>query len=211
MKILSVYDEEFAAYGKIMEGYNVQPILDALNEHTPCPDGTDYVPEEPAIQNLPAAAELAPSLYGGLPVQFGWCNGHNTKLNCLEYHRDSEFNLGTEDFVLILAKEDEVKDGKLDTSVCKAFRVPAGVLVEVYATSLHYAPCQASGDKGFRVLVALPKGTNVGTTKTGEKAFEDKLLWAANKWLLAHPESSEAKAGAWVGLTGENIDIAEDI
>ena len=80
------------------------------------------------------------SLYGGMPVQFGWCNGHNTKLNCLEYHRDSEFNLGTEDFILLLAREDDIEGGKLDTGKVKAFRVPAGVLVEVYATTLHYGP-----------------------------------------------------------------------
>lgn len=211
MEILSVYDEAFAEYGKILDGYDVQPILDALNEHTPLPEGVAYVPEEPAIQNLPAAAELAPSLYGGLPVQFGWCNGHNTRLNCLEYHRDSEFNLGTEEFVLILAKEGQVRDGKLDTSLCRAFRVPAGVLVEVYATSLHYAPCHTDPAKGFRVLVALPKGTNVGKCRTAGKAFEDKLLWASNKWLLAHPETSEAAEGAWAGLVGENPDIAKDI
>ena len=40
---------------------------------------------------------------------------------------------------------------------------------------------------------------------------EDKLITATNKWLLAHAESSEAKDGAWVGITGENIDIAADI
>ena len=211
MKILSVYDEAFAEYGKVLAGYDVQPILDALNECTPCPDDVVYVPEEPAIQSLPIAEELAPTMYGGLPVQFGFCNGHNTKLNCLEYHRDSEFNLGTEDFVLILAKEGEIKDGKLDTSLCKAFRCPAGVMVEVYGTSLHYAPCHCDPAKGFRVLVALPKGTNVGTCKTAGKTFEDKLLWASNKWLLAHPESGEAAAGAWVGLEGENLDIAADI
>ena len=211
MKILSVYDEEFAAYGKVLEGYDVQPILDALNNSTPLPDAVEYKPEEPAIQNLDIAAEISPTLYGGLPVQFGYCNGHNTKLNCLEYHRDSEFNLGTEDFVLILALEGQIKEGKLDTSLCKAFKVPAGVLVEVYATSLHYAPCHADPAKGFKVLVALPKGTNVGTCATAGKTFEDKLLWASNKWLLAHPESSEAADGAWVGLTGENLDIAGDI
>ncbi len=212
MKILSVYDPEFAEYGKVMEGYDVQPILDALNSATPLPDDVTYVPEEPAIQSLKIAEEIAPSLYGGLPAQFGFCNGHNTKLNCLEYHRDSEFNLGTEDFVLILAKEGQIKDGKLDTSLCKAFRVPAGVLVEVYGTSLHYAPCHTDPAKGFRVLVVLPKGTNCAKPEgVGGKAFEDQLLFAANKWLLAHPESSEAKAGAWVGLVGENLDIAGDI
>lgn len=118
MKILSVYDEEFAAYGKVLEGYDVQPILDALNNSTPLPDAVEYKPEEPAIQGLDIAAEISPTLYGGLPVQFGYCNGHNTKLNCLEYHRDSEFNLGTEDFVLILALEGQIKEGKLDTSLC---------------------------------------------------------------------------------------------
>lgn len=211
MKIYSVYDPEFALYGKVLEGYDTAPIVAALKESTPLPDGTDYVAEESALQSLEAAAALAPSLYGGLPVQFGWCNGHNTKLNCLEYHRDSEFNLGTEDFVLILANEGEIRDGKLDTSLCKAFRVPAGVLVEVYATSLHYAPCHTDPAKGFKVLVALPKGTNVGTCATGGRSFEDKLLFASNKWLLAHPEAPEAKQGAWIGLTGENLDIAGDI
>ena len=164
MKIYQVTDPEFAEYGKVVTGYDVQPIVDALKEHTPLPEGTDYVAEEPALQNLEASKAIAPSLFGGLPAQFGWCNGHNTKLNCVEYHRSSEFNLGTEDFILLLGREcDITKDWKLDTDTIKAFKVPAGVLVEVYATSLHYAPCHADASKGFKVLVALPQGTNVGT------------------------------------------------
>ena len=84
----------------------------------------------------------------------------------------------------------------------------AGVLVEVYATTLHYAPCHADASKGFKVMVALPKGTNVGKPEMGGKSAEDKYLTATNKWLLAHPESAEAKSGAAIGLKGENIDIA---
>jgi hypothetical protein len=38
--------------------------------------------------------------------------------------------------------------------------------------------------------------------------MEDVLLWARNKWLIAHAESDEARQGAFVGLVGENIDIA---
>ena len=79
-----------------------------------------------------------------MPVQLGYCNGHNTKLNCLEYHRDSEVNLGTKDFILLLAKEDDIQDGKLDTGKVKAFYAPAGVIIEVYATTLHYAPCNSA-------------------------------------------------------------------
>ena len=153
--------------------------------------------------------EISEHCYGGMPVQLGWCNGHNTRLNCLEYHRDSEFNLGTEDFILLLAKQDEIVDGVLDTAKVKAFKAPAGVLVEVYATTLHYAPCHCDPEKGFRVLVALPQGTNTDKPVIQNRTTEDKLLWARNKWLLAHPESSEAAQGAHVGLSGENIDIAK--
>jgi len=39
------------------------------------------------------------------------------------------------------------------------------------------------------------------------KCQEDKLLWARNKWLMAHPDAPEAAQGAYVGLTGKNITI----
>ena len=152
--------------------------------------------------------EISEHCFGGMPVQLGWCNGHNTRLNCLEYHRDSEFNLGTEDFILLLSRQEEIVDGILDTAKVKAFRVPAGVLVECYATTLHYAPCHADPAKGFRVLVALPWLTNTDRPVMKNKAPEDAILTARNKWLLAHPESPEALSGAKVGLSGDNIDIA---
>ncbi len=213
MTILKVTDPEFTNYGRIIEGYEAEKkeILEALRDKTPVPEGTEYVAEEKALQTLAAADRITNSLFGGSPMQFGWCNGHNTKLNCLEYHRSSEINMGTTDFILLLAKREEIVDYKLDSSKVKAFLVPAGVMVEVYATALHYAPCQASKDSGFQVLVGLPKGTNVGKPDFTPANQEDKLITATNKWLLAHAESSEAKDGAWVGITGENIDIAADL
>ena len=213
MKILSVFDPEFKPYGKVITGMEatVAEILKAL-ESTPLPEGVGYVPTEPILQELPAATEVSENLFGGMPAQLGWCNGHNTKLNCLEYHRDSEFNLGTQDFILLLAKMEDIgDDGKLDTGKVKAFRAPAGTLIECYATTLHYAPCHCDETKGFRVLVALPWLTNTDKPDIKVLSPEDKLLWARNKWLLAHPESTEAAAGAYVGLVGENIDIADSI
>ena len=213
MKIFSVFDAEFKPYGKVVTGMEetVAEILKAL-ESTPLPEGVGYVPTDPDLQELPAATEVSENLFGGMPAQLGWCNGHNTKLNCLEYHRDSEFNLGTEDFILLLAKMEDIgDDGKLDTAKVKAFRAPAGTLVECYATTLHYAPCHCDASKGFRVLIALPWLTNTDKPAIKELSPEDKLLWARNKWLLAHPESTEAAQGAYVGLTGENIDIADSI
>ncbi len=210
MKILNVTDSEFTNYGRIIEGYEAEKkeIADALAANTPIPEGTDYVAEEKALQNLHAASVITNSLFGGSPMQFGWCNGHNTKLNCLEYHRSSEINLGATDFILLLAKREEIVDYKLDSSKVKAFLVPKGVMVEVYATSLHYAPCQAHKDSGFQVLVGLPQGTNLGMPQFTAGNQEDKMLTATNKWLLAHAEAAEAQNGAWVGITGENIDIA---
>lgn len=210
MKIYNVNDPLFAEYGKVMQGYNVEPIVEALKK-TPLPEGTDYVPSEPILEELEEAKKLATVLYGGLPVQFGWCNGHNTKMNCLEYHRDSEFNLGTEDFILLLAKESELVNFELDSEKVKAFLVPAGVLVEVYATSLHYAPCHVKPEKGFQVMVALPMGTNTEKPEMEIVGKEDVLLRARNKWLIAHPDAAEAKDGAFVGIKGVNPDIAGDL
>ncbi len=208
MKIYPITDPAFCPYGRIVTGLDTAKaeILQAL-ANTPLPNGTDYVAEDARLQELPAAVEVSEHLFGGMPCQLGWCNGHNNTLNCLEYHRDSEFNLGIEDFVLLLAKQEEIDGGKLDTAKVKAFHVPAGVLVEVYATTLHYAPCHTDAAKGFRVLVALPKGTNTDKPEIKNDGGDDALLWACNKWLLAHPDSAEAKAGAYVGLTGENIKI----
>ena len=104
MKIYSVNDNEFAAYGKVHTGYDVSDLLSALDKSTPLPDAVGYVPSEAALENTKLFGLLQNNAYGGMPVQLGWCNGHNTKLNCLEYHRDSEFNIGLYDFVLLVAK-----------------------------------------------------------------------------------------------------------
>lgn len=212
MKIYSVNDPEFKEYGQVITGIDVAPILKALEEHTPLPEGVEYVPEKAEIQNLEVTKVFADHVYGGMPIQMGYCNGHNTKLNCLEYHRDSEVNLGTEDFILLLGKQGQIEeDGLFDTANTKAFLCPAGVAVEVFATSLHYAPCSAKNGQGFKVLIILPKGTNTEKPEFTPVNHEDTLLTAKNKWLLAHPESSEAADGAVIGLKGVNIDISADI
>ena len=213
MKIFSIYDPEFAPYGKVLRGYDTAELSAVLESETPLPDGVEYVPSQPELEALAIAKLIGSNAYGGMPVQLGWCNGHNTKLNCLEYHRDSELNMGSRDFILLVAKEDEIENGALDTAKVRAFSAPAGELIEVYATTLHYAPCEAKPGAGFKVLVALPRGTNGPKPEITPLAgsAEDRLLWAKNKWLLAHKDSSEAAQGAAVALTGENIDIKSQI
>lgn len=209
MKIYSVYAQEFKPYGKILQNYDTQSLISAMRT-IPMPEsGTAYQPSIPVLEESGILDAMQNRAYGGQLVQIGMCWGYNTKLNCLEYHRDSEVNVGEQDFVLLLAKEDEIEDSKLDTAKVKAFRVPAGAVVEVYGTTLHYAPCQLTAD-GFRVAVVLPKGTNEAKPVFTAGNEEDTWLTARNKWLLAHPESNEAKSGAHIGLTGKNIDISED-
>ena len=213
MHICSVNDPEFKSYGNVWNNVPSEltsPVLEALSA-TSIPEGSKYVASAPELEGVKDADKLGFLMFGGRPFQLGWCNGHNTKLNCLEYHRDSEFNLGTEDFILLLAKMDDITDGKLDTAKVKAFRAPAGTLVEVYATTLHYAPCHVDPAKGFRVLVALPQGTNTAKPEIKADGGDDAQLWACNKWLLAHPDSAEAAQGAVAALTGENIYIEKDL
>ena len=208
MKIYSVYTDEFKPYGKILQNYDTQSLISAMRT-IPLPEsGTAYEPSISALEESGIFDAMQNRAYGGMPIQIGMCWGYNTKLNCLEYHRDSEINVGEQDFVLLLARQDEIKDGKLDTAKVKAFRVPAGAVVEVYGTTLHYAPCQLTAD-GFRVAVVLPKGTNEAKPVFTAGNEEDTWLTARNKWLLAHPESNEAKTGAYIGLTGKNIDFLD--
>ena len=208
MKIYSVNDPEFKPYGKVLEGYDTAELCAAM-EAIPLPEtGTAYRPGIDSLEACAVFAQFRDRAYGGMPIQLGMCWGHNTKLNCLEYHRDSEVNIGWKEFILLLARQDEIVDGVLDTAKVKAFRVPAGVPVEVYATTLHYAPCQACLSEGFRVAVILPAGTNTEKPAFTPGNAEDTWMTARNKWLLAHPDSAEAKDGAHIGLKGENIDIA---
>ena len=135
----------------------------------------------------------------------GYCNGDNHKLNALEYHRSSEVNIAVTDMILLLGAQQDIQaDYTYETSLVEAFFVPAGTAVEMYATTLHYAPCTAA-EGGFRCVVILPAGTNTELTFPIGESGEDRLITAKNKWLIAHSEAG--LEGAFCGLKGENISI----
>ena len=142
-----------------------------------------------------------------MSIELGMCWGHNRMLNGLEYHRDSEMLIGAHEFILLLAMRHEIEDGKLSTDKVKAFCAPAGILLELYASTMHYAPCHVHEDTGFRNAIVLPSGTNLPLEKGPILNSEDAMLTARNKWLLVHPDSEDAKRGCYVGLTGVNISL----
>ena len=140
-----------------------------------------------------------------MPIQIGYCNGNNYLLNAVEYHRDSEINIAATDAILILGQEQDIEpDGTYETSRMEAFLIPAGTAVEVYATTLHYAPCNVAED-GFKVVVVLPKDTNTEIDRVASGNPEDERLFARNKWLIAHPDAKIE--GAFNGLVGENLSV----
>lgn len=207
MKIQNVADESFRKYGKVIKNVDCTQLIEEMGK-TPAPDGeVIYVPSVPELEALPVYAELRDRVYGGMPIQVGYCNGDNNKLNALEYHRDSEINVACTDLILLIGSEQDMdlETYEYDTAKVEAFLVPAGTVIEVYGTTLHYAPCNAGGK--FRCVVVLPKGTNEALKVVPEKDEEDALLFAVNKWLIAHPESGLEKDGAFMGLKGENITL----
>ena len=205
MNIQKVTDASFRKYGKVLEGYDFSELLKEM-KHTPVPEDVVYVPGVEELEALPVAKDLQNKAFGGLPIQIGYCNGHNKKLNAVEYHRNSEINIAVgEDLVLLIGMQQDIEDDyTYDTSKIEAFLLPAGTAIEVYATTLHYAPCNVS-ENGFQCVVVLPKGTNTDLTFETAAAGEDSLMTAKNKWLIAHPEAQIE--GAVNGLKGENITL----
>ena len=204
MKIQKVTDPAFRKYGQVLEGYDFTGLIKEM-KHTPVPEDVIYVPSVEELEALDIMKDLQNKGYGGLPVQIGYCNGHNKKLNAVEYHRNSEINVAVTDLVLLIGHQQDIEpDHTYDTSKIEAFLVPAGTGIEVYATTLHYAPCHVN-EGGFQCVVVLPKGPNTDLTFQTEKTGEDSLMTAKNKWLIAHEDAKIA--GAFNGLKGENITI----
>ena len=199
MHILSVKDPAFRKYGRVITNVDFTQLVEEMKK-TPVPDGVVYEPGINALEALPVKKELETITYGEMPVQIGYCNGHNSKLNAVEYHRSSEINVAATDAILILGLlADVAEDFTYDTSKMEAFLVPAGTGVD---------------GQGFQVAIVLPQGTNYPLegahqkVEQGKAPSEDALLAATNKWLIGHAEGGLPE-GSFLGLVGENLDVSK--
>ena len=207
MVIKSVLDKDFKKYGQVVTGIDCKELLDVLATKPMPADAVVYVAGDADLEATKTAKEFQESFYGGLPIQVGYCNGNNHLLNAVEYHRCSEVNIALYDMILLIGDQRDIEDDyTYDTSKIEAFKVPAGVAVEMYGTTLHYAPCTAEGNQGFRGIVILPKGTNADIKDYPNRIPEDKLLMAENKWLIAHKDGGCGDR-AFVGLKGVNVSV----
>lgn len=210
MTIKPVTGRAFKPFGRVIKGYYLRSLIEEM-EKTECPsDRVVYEPSVRSLETLKINRKFSEEAYGGMPIQIGYCNGRNHLLNAVEYHRDSELNLACTDMILLVGKRQDIgRDYTYDTGKMQAFLVKKGTLVEIYSTTLHYAPISAGEHENFRCVVVLPRGTNEPLPACRGKAHtkEDQLLTHVNKWLIAHPESGLDKDGAFVGLKGENIRL----
>lgn len=200
--MLTIKDPEFQRYGYELKG-DYRSIVSYLEKNSPMPQSANlYVRDDPEMHHLDGIVDICEEVYGLSTIETGYCNGYNSKLNCLEYHSCPEVDIAATDLVLLLADQNDVKDGKVDSSDCKAFLLKKGEAVVLYPYVFHFSPCKLS-DEGFKCAIILTDGTN----RDLEKSPSDVRLWKENKWLYAHPESNQAKLGAYVGITGENTEI----
>ena len=203
VEFYDVSDKEFALFGRIIKNLDTTEILEVAKEISNPESGSSYLPSVEKFEILKIATEIENELFGSLPTQIGYCWGHSNFLNATEWHTSAEINIAVTPLVLILGHVWDIVEGKIDSSKFKAFYLPAGTVVEIYATTLHFCPCEVSKN-GFGCVVGLPTGTN--TDLTVKK--EDPMLFRKNKWIIAHVDNEALKnKGVVAGITGTNYEI----
>lgn len=204
--IVSIQDKSFCKYGRVVDEYDFVELIDFIDKNTEIPqEGNVYVPNVKDTHQLKISQELYKDFYGEMPVQIGYCNGHNVRLDALEYHKSSEINIAITDSILLMATLQDIEDNALEVSKIKAFYIGKGEAVELYATTLHFSPC-AVHEEGFKMIIILPEGTNLPLVK--KPASSDPTLWMKNKWLIAHKDAGRLiEKGVYEGIVGDNIII----
>lgn len=202
LKIQSIDSKDFLRYGYKLDG-DFKDVEEYLEYKSIMPkENNIYVRDDELMHNLPSYNLVNEDIYGFGEMQIGYCNGFNSKLNCLEYHTCPEVDIPSTDLILLLAHIDDIKDGVINSEDVKAFYVKKGEAVVLNPYVLHYSPCKTNKD-GFRCAIILGNGTN----RDLNEIPKDKRLWKENKWLYAHKDTNEAKCGAYIGIIGENIEI----
>ena len=202
IEIFDVKSENFTSYGRVID-LDCDEIIATAEKIANPESGSSYVAAEESFKNLEISKIVEDEFFGTLGAQMGYCWGHNNLLNGAEWHTSSEINIAVTPLVLILGHVWELEDGKIDSSKFKAFYLPKGTAVEVYATSLHFCPCEVEKN-GFGCVVGLPEGTNVPL----EKEVSNPLLFRKNKWIVAHNENEGLiNRGVVPGISGTNFEI----
>jgi hypothetical protein len=222
LKIRTLEDDALSRYARLLDFSPLEPLADLCDRITCIYEGNNtYVASLPELEIEPFLS-LFGERFGAMSVEIGYCNGPNSFLNGLEWHKSPEIDIAVTDLVLLLGlRNDMDKDGHYDSGALDCFYLPKGSAIELVPETLHYSPCRAHR-AGFKSVIVLPKGTNTPLSsdpsyapkennrdgKSGWSDIEPRLLFMRNKWLIAHPERKAlVEKGAFPGIRGENIRI----
>ncbi len=208
-EIIALEDPRFKMYGTIITGLDIEEISNYMNSSTPIPEvNNTYVPSDANMEKMPIYEALQKHVYGGTDIQIGYCNGQNSTLNGVEYHKGVETFIVMDDCMILLGHQWDIENNTYDGSKAEAFFVKKGTAFEIYPTTLHLSPARVS-ESGFRCVIVLPRGTNTALDyDITVVTKEDEIHLMKNKWIIAHKDREPlVKAGAHVGVLGENYDL----
>lgn len=207
--IRSVFDPAFLRYGVVMNPIPYETYFEYLEKHTVIPvTKNQYTAHDKELEAFLGNAISLLKLPLNQTYQYGYVNGHNTKLNALEYHKSSEINVVLTPLVLFLGHTSNIRQNTFHTTDLDVFFIPAKTVIEIFDTTLHFSPCKVE-ESGFKCGVILPYGTNMQfETIENKQTEEDYRYFKTNKWLLTHPENTPlVDLGAHIGIIGPNLEI----
>lgn len=203
--IHDIHDIKFTEFGNVLniEKNNVDEMIKYVEEKLLRPKiGSEYLVDIEEMHTFQVVKNIKHNVYGEMNIECGICHGHNDTLMGLEFHQGSEVNIAASNFVLAIAKKEQMKNYKIDKDQLTLFYVPKGSVVELYDKTLHYCPF-SSEDGGFSCIVVLLDKTN-----TSIDYQPNDLLVKRNKWFIAHEDNkAKVEAGNVVGLLGEALKI----
>lgn len=212
--ILRIDSSPFTKYGRVLKDLPLDKLITKADELTDIPQvGNIYVADLQALHQEEQAAALG-QYFGFQAIQIGYCNGKNTTINGVEYHKSPELFIAVTDCLQFLTRFDRLKEfNSVDTHDAELFYFPKGSAVLIDPHVLHLAPC-AVYKEGFKSLIVLPKQTNEPLSQAMEavrkqsKDGETRILFKQNKWMLAHPQRQQLiKDGVCIGLAGPNRGV----
>jgi hypothetical protein len=202
-RFFSIDDPRFRLFGRVVDEYDFTELISYAIKTCKPGDAVTYEGSVSEMESFSIKQQFEKDFYGEMKCQIGWCHGRNNKMNAMEWHKGSELLVAATDLMLILGKIYDIENNTYDSSLAEVCFVPQGTAVEIYGTTMHFAPLNIHED-GFVSLIILPGGTN---TPLEESSHKDPLLFQKNKWIIAHESSKPASNGAHVGIKGGNITI----
>lgn len=205
LNILDASDPSFAEFG-VKYDYPLDEIESVMSKVAMPVEGSSYLQKIPELEATATIKAIGRDVFAGMPIDAGATIGHSDNFSAFEYHQCSELNIMLDDVLMVLAKR-QVLDQKGEINPQedgKLFYVPKGSIIELYNTTLHYAPIQIT-KAGYKVIVVVLHGTN-SPLPEGFKSDNPRVV-KQGKFQVVHPVRKDKIAqGYQVALSGDLLE-----